>query len=307
MKIRRLLVAFILIGAAIIGGVLAFRATCERQAAMQASETARRRLAALQLEAKNLSELAMKAEGGIADWTRKLAELRERVKSKPPGPRPPGLSQLLEFDPSLRAAWDRRVRAKQETFWEPLFGELKIAGEEREDFLRIASDDGDRIGDIVQSADAQGLAMNHPQIEALFEAEHAQTREQLTKRFDEDRANQIYEAWRTMGARQFANALAQRVAFTEPLSAEQANRMARIVAEATPKYAAGSFADNENVDWAVVDRRMREVLSTGQLEAWARAGLRDPQGYRSREELAMEALYEKIVKEEARRTGALAR
>ena len=100
MNSRRLLLAFILIGAAVVGGVIAFRATHARQVAMHANDAAHRRIAALQLEAKALSELAMKAEGGVADWTRRLEELRERAKPKPPPPRPPSLFQLLEFDPS---------------------------------------------------------------------------------------------------------------------------------------------------------------------------------------------------------------
>ena len=279
---------------------MVFRATRTRHAATETSKAATLRLETLQAETRKLAELAVKAENGINDWTRKLEELRKRSAPPTSGPKPPGLFQLLEFDPSLKPAWDKRVRAKTEDAWEPMLLELKFEGKDREDFLESALEDSDRNGDIVQSAEAQGLALDHPAIEALFEAERARTRAAWAARFGEERANRINDFWRTMGARQFANALAERVAFTEPLTADQASRMTQIVAEATPKYVSGGFAYNEKVDWAVVDRRMREVLSAGQLEAWTRAGLRDPQGYRSREELAMEALYERVIAEEKR-------
>jgi hypothetical protein len=288
----------------VISGGVSFQAMQAHARAERLSAEAVKKQDALRDEFRMIAELTAKAEKGLTDIAGRLEELRKREAPDPRRPGPPSLEQLIEFDPALKPVWDKRVRAKQEQGWAPMFLALGVSREDQEAFLTLQNEYSERSGDIIRAAEAQRMDLKHPAIEALLKQELMRTRELMEGRFGSELSSRIYEHWRTMGAREFADGLATQVAFTAPLSAEQATQLTQIVAEATPKYAAGDFADNQNVDWAAVERRLATILSPPQLAAWRQGSLRDPQGGRSREEMEMEAVYERVMAEEKKKNPA---
>ena len=255
-------------------------------------------------EIQRLLDLAAANEQRCDELASKIGTFQNK-KASPTAPRakPVSLVALMEVNSDLRMAWDNRVRARMRESWGPLFLAMRFSEEEKTAFIALLLEYSVRTGDVLQSAEVQGVSGSHPAIAELYAAELARLREVVVARFGEERFRKIHAFQRRMNTRQFVDGLAAGVAFTAPLSAAQADRLAQIIADATPSYIAGGFADNKAVDWAEVDGRARAVLSPAQFESWSQGGGRDPKGFRSRLETESEEVYRRVIEAEKRNAG----
>lgn len=305
MKTLRVVVGLILLGAAAIVCVLAIRVASggrEPAAAMRAADA---KLGALREEARRIGDLAAGAEARALELRGKLDELKKQAGADASSKgRQPGIihvSQLVEFDPAFRGAVEKGMKARYMSACEPLYRSLQFSEKERDDFWAIYKNFAERRDDVMQATAKYRMDTTNPGIEALLGQEIADLRKAMTERFGEAREKTFFEFLRKMDSREFADGLAMRVAFTDPLTPEQAERVTQIVAEATPGYVAGKFADNKNVDWTAVDRQLPGVLSAQQFAAWKREGLSGPGSNLSREYMQMLETYAHAVNAERTR------
>lgn len=213
------------------------------------SETERTRLQARTNEAKKTPALPMAAS------------------SPKPVAAPSTLMETLMEDPRLQTMFLTSQRASLATRYGPLFRQLMLTPEQRTRFEEIMIRRTAHEMDLRAAAQAQGLAPNSPALAAL--RQEAQ---------DEAVAAQLQllgpaglEQWRQYDRADGVRATVQSLAGAAvleamPLTAQQAEQLTQILANASGKYRAGEKADPSDIDWSVVDRKAAAVLSEGQLK-----------------------------------------
>ena len=297
MKTFKVILTLCLYVVAVILCMLAIRSARVRPASSAAAQPARARQDELKRQTAEIAGLIAATEARSAVLKAKLGDLQKKSE-RPSERRVIHISELMEFDPAFRQVVERGMKAKYTGVWEPLFRSMNFSEKEREDFWAIYRDFAERRDDVTQASAKFRMEADNPGIEGMMKQEIDELRRALAGRFGEARESAFFEFLRQMEPRSFADGFAARVAFTEPLTSGQADRIAQIVANATPRYAKGNFADNRNIDWAKVDEDVRGVLSEKQFEAWKEKGLSGRNNGFSREQTEMYAVYEKVLKEE---------
>lgn len=303
MKKLKPILALLLCAAAVMLCALAIRGSRARPAS---TRTTVREVSAnqdvLKREFQELAGLASESEARAAELNKKLSDLQKQTQDAAAKMEIIHMSQLTAFDPAFREAVEKEMKAKYTGVWEPLFRSLGFSEKDRDDFWAIYKDFAERRDDVTQATLKYQMDADAPGIEALMKQEIEDMRKAMTGRFGETREKSFFEFLRQIEPRSFADALAARVAFMEPLTSGQVNQITQIVADATPRYTKGNFADNRNIDWTQVDEKVRGVLSEKQFEAWKQKGLSGRNNGFSREQTEMNAVYEKVI--EAERTAA---
>lgn len=298
MKKLKLSLALFLCAVAVVLCVLAIRGSRVRPVATVVQSEINGKQDTLKREFQEISGLVTATEARTAELNKNLNELQKQTEGAASQMGIIHMSQLTEFDPKFREAVEKGMKARYMGVWEPLFRSLHLSGKDRDDFWAIYKDFAERRDDVTQATAKFKMDSDSPGIEALMKQEIEDMRKAMTGRFGEAREKDFFEFLRQMEPRSFADGLATRVAFSEPLNSGQVDRITQIVAEATPRYAKGNFADNRNIDWAKVDEEVRGVLSEKQFEAWKQKGLSGRNKGFSREQTEMNAVYEKVLKAE---------
>ncbi len=294
--------ALLLFGVGAILCVLAIRRSGDQEASASAVREINTKQDALRRELQEVAGAFASVQAQIAELNKKREELQKQSQAKVAAPAVMHISQLTAFDPAFREMVEKGMKAKHTAGWEPLFRAFNFSEKDRDDFWAIYRNFSERRDDVTQATVKFQLDSNHPGIEALMKQEIEDMRKAMAGRFGEAREAEFFEFLRKMEPRSFADGLATRVAFTDPLSGTQVNQITQIVADATQRYAKGNFADNRNIDWALVDEQVRGVLSAKQFEAWKQEGLSGLNNGYSREQTEMNAVYERVLK--AERTAA---
>ena len=190
----------------------------------------------------------------------------------PPRTRPPGLRDFARDNPQIWNDFVTSKRAELGRLYLPLLQRLNLAPGQRERFKDILAAGIARGSDISAAADVQGLAYDDPAIVKLREQSEMQQKTELAQLLGPVGFQEFDAFQRALPVRGFVDGLATEVAFSAPLSEQQANALERALAETNPAYRAGKSADPAAVDWQAVDRRASELLSPSQLVVW-QAGL----------------------------------
>ncbi|MGC4075218.1 MAG: hypothetical protein QM760_22495 [Nibricoccus sp.] len=298
MKKLKLSLALLLCAVAVVLCVLAIRGSRGRPASTVAQGEINVKQDKLRREFLEISGLVAATEARTADLNKSLDELQKQTQAAAAKMEIIHMSQLTEFDPKFREAVEKGMKARYMGVWEPLFRSLHLSEKDRDDFWAIYKDFAERRDDVTQATVKFKMDSDSPGIESLMKQEIEVMRQAMAGRFGEAREKEFFEFLRQMEPRSFADGLATRVAFTEPLTSGQVDRITQVVAEATPRYAKGNFADNRNIDWTKVDEEVRGILSEKQFEAWKQKGLSGRNKGFSREQTEMNAAYEKVLKAE---------
>jgi hypothetical protein len=209
--------------------------------------------------------------------------------------RAPGLVDLARDNPGL---WNEWIEAKKAEFaqrYGPLLQRLRLSPEQRARFKEIMAAATARSVDIAAAMDAQLLSRNDPTIVALTKQSEMQTDTDLTALLGPPGLAVFKEYQRTIQVRGLMDGLAVQLAGIEPLSAQQADRLAEVMAFASPAFRSGGQAVTADVDWPSVDEHAKSILSPAQFEIWRQGTAHNPYGG-SRQEVEFTKLYDQTVK-----------
>jgi hypothetical protein len=275
----------------------------------RASEAERATLAAL---AASLHTALKENEAELAAGTTRQAELNASLatlEKKPvplPAriqPNPPGLIEMSRDHPGLWNAFIASQVAAANKRYGPLFLSLRLTPAQIEKFRAIQAAYGARGADIAAAGDTQNLSFEDPALVALRKQSEDQLAADRLALLGDAGYRQFQEYERTMPARGLAHGLATALAFSDPLSAQQAEQLTLALAQASPAYATGGAAQLSDIDWTAVDRSARTFLSPMQYAVWIRGDAHDPVSG-SRSSIQLQTVYDRAVEQEKVRGAA---
>jgi hypothetical protein len=273
---------------------------------------AERDLAATTARTVSLRQQLTTAAADIVAADKKRASLAaapEPVKpppppATPPKPRPPGLIDLSRKDPNLWNLFIASQNAGTAKRYGPLFQKLGLTADQIDRFKAISAASGARYADIAAAGDAQGLKYEDPAMVKLRKEAEQQGIAEQTALLGEAGYRELAEYNRTLGARGLAHGLAAAVAFTDPLSAIQAEQLTQAITQSSPAGKKGEFFSNlSDLDWTEADRRAQTILTPAQYAVWLRGDSHDV-SIGSRLSLQLQASYEQARKEDLAKAGA---
>jgi len=212
----------------------------------------------------------------------------------PPRIRPRSFSDLARDNPQLWNEFIRSKRAEFSRFYLPLLQRMQVSAQQREKFVDILTEWLARSTDISAAAKARGLEYDDPVIKALSAESEKRMKAELEALLG-PAAYREYETFeRAMPARGYVDGLAVQLAATAPISAQQADRLERALAETNPTFAGGGRAEPGAMDWVEADRRAKEILPSEQFAVWQRGVAHNTFGG-SRRAQELEAVYRRAV------------
>jgi hypothetical protein len=206
---------------------------------------------------------------------------REQERTALSGPKPPDAlgrssasasrSQTPEKSPKLQALDLESRKVAIGKSYGPLFQALRLSSDQIAKFEEIMADHEGQLADLDAVAREQGLANTDPAIldlrqKANDDFETAETDVLGASGFQQER-----EYDRTLPVRTLVSQLAGVVAFTDPLTAQQADQMTQALASASPPYQSGGAADFTAINWTQADQAVQGVLSRSQFASWQQA------------------------------------
>jgi hypothetical protein len=203
------------------------------------------------------------------------SEAKPKTNTMPTGPagKAPAMAarpnplELIMQDPKLQNAFFASQRATLGTRYGPLFRQLGLAPGQIAKFEDIMIKREENNMDLMAAAQSQRLAPDSTALAAL----QKQSEDEVSTAAATLLSPADYSRWqeyeRSVGVRgvvqNFAGAA---VLEAMPLSAEQAEQLAQILADTSSRYGNGGKAEYNDVDWTTADRRLAGVLSEEQLK-----------------------------------------
>ena len=235
--------------------------------------------AALTATAANLQSNADRLEQAIvvanAEHDRLAATLKSRAlahnKGNRPPPSHPTLGALIQRNPHLQALYLAAQRAHLDQTYGPLFRTIHLSADQIAKFKDIMNDHDGQILDLEATAASQGLPTSDPAIVAFRQQADQQLQAAETILLGDSGYQQLQDYNRSLPVRTLVDNIAGTLAFTAPLSAQQAEQLTQALAEASPSYQTGGNADWEAVDYAQVDQKAAAFLTAAQLATWEQA------------------------------------
>lgn len=280
----------------IVAGFMA--AHSRKQIEAQLAEQTHRRTM-LQVELRRLQRAPAGSETKVAPAVDSASEPSTvGVKAElpiPPRIRPPGLMDFARDNPQLWNEFIQSKRVELGRMYLPLLQRLHVSPEQADRFKDIFAGSIARRSDIGAAADAQGLDYSDPAITALREQSERQLQLELAGLLGPSGFKQFEDYRRALHVRGFVDGLATQVAASTPLSAQQADRLERALAETNEAYRNGKDAEASSVDWESVDQQAQGILSPEQFAAWQLGVVHNIFGG-SRRAQELTAVYKGVVK-----------
>jgi len=188
-----------------------------------------------------------------------------------------------------RSSGDAEVRAQQEVrlknlhAWLELrngsfYRKLGLAPDQVDKFERLSIAHWMRMQDIVEGARDQGVSGSDSVVGLLQGQENAQFEKEEASLLGEEAYQQLREYDRTLEARTLVSGVAGNVYYTSsPLTAEQGDQLAQILAKNSASYQQGGDAGPNDINLATTLSQAAEFLSPTQIAAlknslWASDG-----------------------------------
>jgi hypothetical protein len=284
----------ILLSAIIFGDILLALRHHESDVALKAALLHRTELeGALQRTRSATADLAIKrAVASSSVPTSNKASPQRRAQ-------PVTLGALTARDPKLAQLFLNSVGARFDRDYGPFCEKMHLTAEQVQRLRQIQSAFQAQRQDISDAAASSGISINDPSVAELIKQTWDQRTADEVSLLGDAGLQQLQDYERTLSVRrELVQSLAGYVAWTDPLTADQANQMTQIIANASPAYRAGYQAgaylggnetmENETMDWEDVEAKLRPVLTPTQFAAWQQSP--------SRYELQMEVAYNQAVK-----------
>jgi hypothetical protein len=222
-----------------------------------------------------------------------------KTKSAPtPAPKrtgPISVAAVHANNPQLANLWIAAQKAHLNQDYGPLFRSLRLSPEQTEQLKAIMAHQITADQDIEAAALAKGLEFQDPVVKTQLRQTDDEAKAAEAALLGPDGFRQLQEYQRSMTARGMVDGLAGVVAFTDPLTTQQANKLTAILANASQSYRVGKYADLNEVDWSVVDEQARSVLRPAQFAAWQQGDPRDLRGGQARSNIQLQNAYDKAI------------
>lgn len=263
----------------LVAVVLCVTAWVERRARLALDQDLRRVQARRAEALAQVEQLRMAAQNAEQDEAALRVGL-ERVKAarasgemppqRKPGPIMP--MDVLARDPDLQARYLATRRRTFLTAYGPLMRHLNLSAEKNAQFFALLMDFEQADQDLVMAGRIQGLSPNDPAIAKARAAAWDELRRQQATLLGPEMAEEVRQYNRTLGARSVVVPFVGTAAYAGiPLSLNQANQMAQVIAEANTKYQQGGDSDLLRVDWAAADAKLKTVLTPEQWELFQKS------------------------------------
>lgn len=279
MKTRNFLLGVSLLACA-LSGTLAWRAhvtaraaSAERERLVAERAKAEARRHARERASAELADSLAKAEAALA--AAKAQKARTSPATKPTEP-PKGNasfdpSELMAKDPKLQAMSIAAKRARFETVYGPLLRALRLTpvqvarlGEARAKFDELQQD-------MTMVMSDKGLGPRDPAVVRLRQQAADELRAAQLEILGVEGVSKLEAYEGTLPARAITERFAGAMAVADrPMTAEQAERLTQIMAEAGSLAPGTTRLDPASIQWATVDRRAAEVLSPEQFSLFKR-------------------------------------
>lgn len=257
------------------------------------------------IAAESATQQRLRAELGAAQERRvvqtpKTAEAAPATVAAAPAQPPPrrarplGLAEVARDNPQL---WNELLglkRVEYKGYYASYFRRSGLTAEQRERVLEILAEGLTRGVDIGAAAKAKDISFEDPLIEKLQREAQRQTDAELAEYLGPARYAELERFQRTEQVRGFVDGLAVQLAEVAPLTAQQADRLADVIAAASPEFRDGKRAQSNTLEWVEIDRQAKEFLTPQQYSVWQRGSAHNPIGG-SRRNLELEAAYERAI------------
>lgn len=168
-------------------------------------------------------------------------------------------------EPKAQNQFLEMLRAKLRVTYAPFFRTLGISGEQIAQFEAIAARRDEQQFDLGALLRAGKLSLQDPNAGKLWTQVDLDFTAGAKAVLGEAGFQQLQDFERTLPAREIVRSMAGEAAvYGQPLTADQAERMTRILAEASADYRRGAKASSNFIEWDRVDAQAREVLSAVQ-------------------------------------------
>jgi hypothetical protein len=272
--------------AALMGSAIAVIVAWRAAATADAAEAARAAMVAAhartEMELVRLSEAAAAAERARSEAQAELAA-RETMKhgasvkrpansGTPPAPNPaaPHPSEAIARDPKLQVMQLAAERARFETTYGPLLKKLRLTADQITKLRGAHVRAEEQKGDIAAIARQQSLKPDDRVLVKLSREANSDLRAVQMDVLGSENFGALQEYLQTLPARAIVERFAGAMAIADkPMTADQAERLTEIVANASGPLANGR-TDSSATDWSVVDERAASVLSPEQLALFKR-------------------------------------
>lgn len=255
------------------------RTASQKTNAERAELEARRAAAEAELKRFETSRAATEEERAAAlaeleAWKKKAAMASKSDPAAKPSsstPKYPNPADLLAQDPKLQALSIAARRARFESTYGP-FARMQRLAPEQVSRLGDAQGRFDAMQqDLMITAWEQKLSPKDPAIATLQRQAAEELRAAQIETLGEDGYAQLANYERALPARAIVQRFAGAMSIADqPLTAEQANQMTQLMADASAGSGGGGRLNTSAIDWTLVDQRAASILSERQLTLFKR-------------------------------------
>jgi hypothetical protein len=184
-----------------------------------------------------------------------------------PQPRPTRLNERLKHEPEMQALWLISRRAELATRYGPLLQHLKLSPDQRARFEALELRREEREFDLKAAEGVNGISAVEPAMVALRKQVTDEYNESMRGLLAETGYEQKKEFERTTWLREMVNGImgGAVVVAREPLSADQGERLLRVMANASKQYQRGGQASSGDLDWQQIDAEARAFITDAQF------------------------------------------
>lgn len=211
-----------------------------------------------------------------AERDRQEATLRElKIKAASPKPTAPAKPQVklgptiderLQNEPDTQVYWLASQRSQVVAKYRAFVRQAGLSAEQIEAFYDALIKRDEQVMDVSSIIRKQGLAQPDEATAKLLAKADTDLKDAQRALLGEEGFRQLTEYNRTSWLRELVNGIVGGavVVAREPLTAQQAEQLLQVMANASPSYQRGGSAGTSDVDWDIVDAQARAFLSPAQ-------------------------------------------
>jgi hypothetical protein len=189
-------------------------------------------------------------------------------------PRKPGamadgvtLAALVRENPQLQLLQLAARRAQLATLYGALWRQLALTPEQIAKFQDLYIAREEQQMDLFHTAQAQGKPMNDPALQKLLNQVETQHRAALHDLLGDASTTTFNEYQRSTAVRELTSGIVGGAALAGvAFTSEQAEQLVQVLANASPDYRDGRYANPSKLDWASAAAPARAFLSAAQVE-----------------------------------------
>lgn len=266
-------------------------------------------------QAENSNAEARRSEDNLQKTTEQLRKAEEKrltlqnnlnTPTKTVAPSLPldkiDFQSRLDADPKLQVLSRNARHSTLYGQYATLFRQLRLSPTQADALVDLVLRDDEEIQDISATVRTQGYSRGDPAIGKLTEQANIDFAAAERALLGDEGAGQAKEYERSAPLRDLVAGIAGGATLMgTTFSAEQLEKLVRILAASNADFQAGKPAISLTIDWEVVDAQAREILSEEQFHLFQTVEVAGPNRGSSRASAQFEALIGRVLAEEKKR------